>query len=474
MPDLREALPAWRARLEQLVAGSALPGAAVGISLNGERVVCTAGVENLRSGHPVTPATAFQLGSISKVYTATVLAAITELPDELLQRPVAELVPEAEWMEPEITVQRLLTHSSGLGGDYFADTGRGDDCLIRYVQQLQSLPRDVPLADGPRYSYCNSGYAVLGRLIELLTGMTFDAALRKHLLEPLGVEATTVLPEETLLRAHAMGHNRTGDQPMRADDVWHFARAADPIGGVCAPAEDLLTFAEMHLNDGRNGDGRQIISPAAARRMREHHLTTPPLTQPSARGLGWGVFAGERGEAIGHDGETLGQISRLRLLPNLGLALVVLTNGIPDGNAITREFEELVLGSFGHRRPQIAAAANGAASGPATAGTAPRPAPFDPAPYLGRYRNLEGLVEVTAGGRGLRLRSVQEAEGLLGYEDTTELIPAGSSAAGDAEQGAFIDAAESRPTSAVRFGDRDADGRCRSYFNGRVFWREPE
>lgn len=482
-PDIQELAPRWEARLRELVDRFDVPGAVLGVSHRGERVLAAAGVAGLRNPQQVSIDTVFQLGSISKVYTATLLLALAG--PEVLDRPVAALVPEAAWMEREILVRHLLTHSSGLGGDHFADTGRGDDALARYVTALADLPRDIPLASGGRYSYCNSGFAVLGRLIEVLSGQTYDAALRTLLLDPLGAQATATLPEDAILHPVALGHNRHDPEPLRADDTWNFSRACNPLGGVCASAGDLLTFAELHLRGGRTPDGAEILAPGIAETMRRRHLETPPLSRPSARGLGWGIYDWERAESeregsergragaesdlegaerdrdgtdsarggaelVGHDGETYGQIASLRLLPGEDLALVVLTNAIPDGDEITRALGEEVLGAWGLARPAL----------PAPAGNAHE---FDPTRYVGRYRNLESTFSVVATDSGLAVTTHTTAEGLDEETEVARLIPLGD--------GVFVDAADAHRARALRFGDPGPDGRCRSYFTGRLAWR---
>jgi CubicO group peptidase (beta-lactamase class C family) len=449
-PNVRELAPRWEAGLQELVARFDVPGAVLGVSHRGVRVLAAAGVAGLRNPQPVSVDTVFQLGSISKVYTATLLLALSG--PEILERPVAELVPEAGWMDREIRVRHLLTHSSGLGGDHFADTGRGDDALARYVTELEELPRDVPLVPGSRYSYCNSGFAVLGRLIEILSGQSYDAALRAHLCDPLGARATVTLAEDAIMHPVALGHNRHDPEPLRADDRWNFSRACNPLGGVCADAGDLLTFAELHLRDGCTADGAVILDPETARLMRRRHLETPPLSRPSARGLGWGIFDWEDAELVGHDGETLGQIASVRLVPTEDLACVVLTNAIPDGDEITRALAEAVLEPWGLVQPIIARPGGAAAL-----------RPFDPAPFLGRYRNLDAIFEVAAADGGLAVTSRTIAEGLEDNTELTRLIPLGD--------GAFVDADTDRPTRVVRFDDPDPNGRFQSYFAGRIAWR---
>ncbi len=449
-PNITELAGTWHARLRQLVDHLDVPGAVLAVSHRGERVLAAAGVAGLRNPQPVSVDTIFQLGSISKVYTASLLFTLTGA--EILDRPVAELVPEAAWMDRAIHVRHLLTHSSGLGGDHFADTGRGDDALARYVTELADLPRDVPLAPGTRYSYCNSGFAVLGRLIEILSQASYDAALRTRLCDPLGARATVTLAEDAIMHPVALGHNRHDPEPLRADERWNFSRACNPLGGVCASAGDLLSFAELHLRDGRAADGTVIIDPDLARLMRRRHLETPPLSRPGARGLGWGVFDFDGGELVGHDGETYGQIASLRLDPSRELAVVVLTNAIPDGDEVTRALGEAVLKPWGLLGPTIPRPDGEAARGR-----------FDPAPYVGRYRNLDAIFDVEAADQGLAVTSRTVAEGLEDNTERNRLTPLGD--------GAFIDADAARPTRAVRFDDPCPDGRFQSYFTGRIAWR---
>ena len=78
-------------------------------------------------------------------------------------------------------MRHLLTHTSGIDGDVFTDTGRGDDCLERYVALLANVAQNHPL--GATWSYCNSGYSLLGRIIEKVTGSTWDAAMRERLFD---------------------------------------------------------------------------------------------------------------------------------------------------------------------------------------------------------------------------------------------------------------------------------------------------
>ncbi len=144
------------------------------------------GVLHAGTGVPTTVDAVFQIGSITKVWTATVIMRLVDEGKLSLDTPVVEVIPDLTLPTPEVTkgvtIRHLLTHTSGIDGDVFTDTGRGDDCLEKYVALLADAAQNHPL--GATWSYCNSGYSVLGRVIEKLTGKTWDAALKEMLFEP--------------------------------------------------------------------------------------------------------------------------------------------------------------------------------------------------------------------------------------------------------------------------------------------------
>ena len=140
---------------------------------------------------------------------------IMQLVDEgllSLDSTVSEVLPGAQLgaadVGGQVTVRHLLTHTSGIDGDIFTDTGRGDDCVERYVSLLAEVPS--VFAPGATYSYCNSGYVLLGRIIEVIDGQSWDESLRARLIGPLAATQTVTLPEEAILRRAAVGHHRYG------------------------------------------------------------------------------------------------------------------------------------------------------------------------------------------------------------------------------------------------------------------------
>jgi CubicO group peptidase (beta-lactamase class C family) len=201
-------LAGWRPRLDELVRRHQVPGASLAVLAGGEVTTLATGVLHKGTGVEVTTDSLFQIGSMTKAYTATVVLALVDQGLAGVDTPVAELLPGFRVADPEVsrrvTLRHLLCHTSGINGDFFLDTGRGDDCLARYVEACAGLEQSHPL--GATFSYCNSGYVILGRVIEQLTGAVWDAALAEHLAAPLGLAHTWTLPEDVLRFRAAMGH----------------------------------------------------------------------------------------------------------------------------------------------------------------------------------------------------------------------------------------------------------------------------
>jgi len=324
----------WQARLAELAERYGVPGAQLGIlRLHDDRpdelVEAATGILSQRTGAPVTSEALFQIGSITKVWTATVVMQLVDEGQLGVDTPVVEVLPGLRLSDPlverRLTIRHLLTHTSGIDGDVFTDTGRGDDCLERYVALMADVAQNHPL--GATWSYCNSGYSLLGRVIEVVTGGTWDKALRERLFRPLGLQHTVTLPEEALLFAAAVGHvEEEGRQ--RLAPVWVMPRSVGPAGLVTANAADVLAFARLHLSGGLAGDGSRVLSAESAAAMADHQADLPdPYILGDSWGLGWIRFGWDGHRLLGHDGNTIGQSAFLRLLPEQGLAVTLLTNG---------------------------------------------------------------------------------------------------------------------------------------------------
>lgn len=338
----------WRQRLALLADKHGVPGASLAILKDGDVADTAYGVLNLRTRTNTTPDSLFQIGSITKVWTATLVMQLVD--DGLLDldAPLTTYLPSFRVADPDVTTsvttRHLLAHTSGIDGDLFLDTGRGDDCIERYVDACATLGQNHPL--GATMSYCNAGYTMLGRLIEVLRGATWDDVLRERLLTPLDATTAGTLPEEALLHSAAVGHITPPGKETTVAPRWGIFRSAGPAGLIHATARDVLAFAHLHLNDGAAPDGTRVLSTQSAQTMREPQVAVPDTyTLGSHWGLGWILMNWSGQDVYGHDGNTIGQSAYLRIVPSKGVAVCLLTNGGHAADLFRDLFNE-VLGEL--------------------------------------------------------------------------------------------------------------------------------
>ncbi len=328
-------LAAWlESRLPAVLAEHDVPGAAVAVYAGGEIIDHAAGVLNKGTGVEADADSLFQIGSITKIWTTTLALQLADEGLLDLDQPVRKYLPEFKIADEDaaarITVRQLLCHTSGFEGDIFTDTGRGADCVEKYVATLGDVPQLFP--PGEMFSYNNAAFCVLGRVVEVLRGKSYNDCLADHLFVPLGLTHAAASPYEAIRFRAALGHltPEPGADPQPAG-VWALAASNAPAGSMLAMrARDLVTFAGMHLRDGEGPDGTRVLSAESARAMRERVVELPDLgLMGEAWGLGWSLSEG--GAVVGHDGGTIGQSAFLRLAPEHGVAVALLTNG---GNPI--------------------------------------------------------------------------------------------------------------------------------------------
>ncbi|MEZ7131107.1 serine hydrolase domain-containing protein [Nonomuraea sp. AD125B] len=370
-----------RSRLAELIAAYEVPGSALACLHRGELTELAAGTLNAATGVEATPDSLFQIGSITKVWTATLLMLQAERGRLTLDTPVREVLPDFRVADEEVsaavTVRHLLTHTSGIDGDLFLDTGRGDDCVAKYVAACADLPQNHPL--GATQSYCNAGFVIAGRMLERLTGKRWDDLVRDELAEPLGLTHTWTLPEDVLRFRAATGHLDGGAPAPR----WGLMRAMGPAGLICARPADVVAFARAHL------EGGLLADPAA---MREPQVDIPnPHTLGRQWGIGWVLDEWDGHRVISHGGNTIGQHAMLWAVPGTGTIVCVTANGGHSGAFTRAVATELFAQLDGLTVPP-------APEPPAT------PVEVDAARHAGVYERTGHRMTVTVRDGGLRLR----------------------------------------------------------------------
>ena len=402
--DVREDL---QRSLARLILEHGAPGASVAVAIGDETLAAAAGVVNRRTGVAASPDSVFQIQSITKIWTATLVMQLVDEGLVDLDDPIGNHLPGFRTADPDagerITIRHLLTHTGGFEGDTWAATTTGDDALQRLVEDVISeAPQIEP--PGARYSYCSAGMAVLGRLIEVKRGLPFATALRVHLADPLGIKEIAFNADEALGFNTAIGHLQYDGRGVQPLPVWATMPASNPAAGnqlaMSAPA--LLSFARMHLADGRGPGGERMLSAASAAATRAGTVAIPasPLVSKEV-GLGWEVY--HSGAVVGHGGGALGVNAMLLLVPGHRTAVVLLTNG-GDFRSLLRDLVD----------PWIEKAANVTVwpAGPVVG----RPEPSaETGRFVGVYgaRNTRVVVQAAENGLEVSITSTDEAADML-------------------------------------------------------------
>jgi len=314
-----------------------IPGIAIGLLVNGEEYTVGLGITSISNPLPVTTTTLFQIGSTTKTITATVIMRLVEQGKLSLDDRVRKYLPDFKVQDEDaaanVTILQLLNHTAGWVGDIFTDTGDGDDALQKYVEKMADVAQVSPL--GEVYNYNNASFNIAGRVIEVVTGQTFEAAVRELVLEPLGMSNSFFFPAEVMLRRFVVGHNRKGDDVIIAQP-WEMIRANKPAGGLISDVHDQLKYARFHMGDGTNAKGERILSAESLKLMQTSSF--PPGGEGHI-GLAWHIGEAYGLQLVSHGGSTVGQQSAFWMGHTAEgterVAMTVLTN--QDGGTVLHD-----------------------------------------------------------------------------------------------------------------------------------------
>ncbi|HEY6420096.1 MAG TPA: serine hydrolase domain-containing protein [Candidatus Binataceae bacterium] len=366
-----------------------VPGVALGIVCGGHEFTAGFGVTNVDHPLPVDENTLFQIGSTTKTFTATAVMRLVNLVALDLDQPIRTYLPNFVMKDPiateRVTMRHLLTHTGGWEGDYFEDTGDGDDALSRYVALMAELPQLTPL--GSTWSYNNAAFTLAGRVIEAVTGKTYEAALKELVLRPLGLKRSLLFPAEVMVHGFAVGHAVIGGKPFVLRP-WRLPRAATPAGGIAASTKDQLRYARFHLGDGTAEDGTRVVSRESMTAMQ-----TPAVPGPLdiTMGLSWWTTDAGGPRRVSHGGGTWGQLSTFTMVPERKFALTMMTNSM-NGGLVMRGAVRAALKEFaGIVEPEPVQIPMSAAQ---------------LAEYAGRYTNLLADTEITVGDDSLVVQTI--------------------------------------------------------------------
>ena len=297
------------------------PGCAVGVARGGDVLHARGyGLANLDHGVAITPDTVFDVGSVTKQFTAASIVLLSLDGALALGDDVREHLPELPDYGPTITIEHLLHHTSGVR-DYLnlmALAGREFYAPISHLDIVELMARQRALnhPPGERYSYSNTGYMLLATIVERVSGRGFGTFARERIFDPLGMTASFLYEDaERVVPHRATGYAPGGDGGFRMVHNFSFATAGD--GQLYTTVGDLLRWSRAFATDG-------VAGPDFTAAM----LAPGTLADGEMLGYGGGLFLGEyRGLTTnGHGGSTWGFRARLVRSPDHELAVAVLCN----------------------------------------------------------------------------------------------------------------------------------------------------
>jgi CubicO group peptidase (beta-lactamase class C family) len=309
-----------------------VPGLTVGTLIDGDFRGSGYGVISLETNYPTRVDTLFQIGSNTKVMTATVVMQLVEQGKLHLDTPIVEYLPELELSDKDaqeaITMRHLLTHQSGIDGDIFDDTGVGDDALKTLIAKAKDWKQDTK--PGEQWSYCNSGFYIAGRILEVTLGQSYETIMNERLFAPLGMDRSFWFAQDAIYYSAAAGHQQLpGQEHPTLAKPWPIPRNAAAAGAAISSVEDVLRFMHFHMSGGKTAEG--VISAESVAAMQEPQRR---VTSQFEWGIGWtlGMVDGHR--VLYHGGTTNGQNSQMYAVPDKNFAISILTNSGKGSEAI--------------------------------------------------------------------------------------------------------------------------------------------
>ena len=316
-----------------------IPGAVVGVLHNGHALTAGFGVTNADHALDVNDETLFQIGSITKTFTATAIMRLAEQDRIDLDGKVRTYLPDFRVLDEtatdQATVRHLLTHTGGWVGDVFHDTGPGPNALHAYVARMSNLEQLAPI--GAVWSYNNAGFGVVGAIIEAVTGESYERAMQELVFEPLGLTHTFLNPADVMVHRFAVGH-LARDEGAVVAQPWSLPRSVWPAGGITCSVHDLLHYAGFHMGNG-NADQEPLLTSDSISQMQTPQAT---VWKDVAQGLSWRLETVNGLRLVSHGGGTLGQVTHLTLVPERGFAVAVFTNS-EAGGAVTAAVTDWAL-----------------------------------------------------------------------------------------------------------------------------------
>ena len=275
------------------------------------------GIADLENEVPASGKGVYRIGSITKMFTAAAILLLEEEGKLGLDDPLQKFLPDYPDIAGKVTIRHLLNHTSGIFSFTDIPNRRIDMRLDHSHEEILAKFEDTPLAfePGEKFKYCNSGYHLLGMVIESVSGQKYHEFLQERIFDPLELTTTTYDRHLKIIPNRVSGYAKWGDSIVNAQYV--SMRQPFAAGALASTARDLLKWQRALAT-------HQLLKPESYKKM-----TSPAALPDGKKSLyGLGCFLGKVDEhrVIGHGGGIPGFVSELAYFPDEELAIVVLTN----------------------------------------------------------------------------------------------------------------------------------------------------
>jgi D-alanyl-D-alanine-carboxypeptidase/D-alanyl-D-alanine-endopeptidase len=321
---------AIEARLQEELTKRKLPSISVGIVRDGRLdYTKSLGLADRAAKREATPETVYRIGSISKVFTATLLVALRDQGVVRLDDPIAMHLPKGLKLPsdprglPEITLRHLATHTSGLPRLPVNLTPRGEDAYGGYTAEalLDGLPRTkLAFPTGAECRYSNLGVGLLGHLLERAAGKPYERLLHELIFDPLEMHQSGVALDEEMKKSFATGYRERATE--REAPEWDLGVLA-PAGGIASSVNDLAKFLALQMKAGQAD-----VKPIAGGTLTELHTPQRLIGRKwdLAIGLAWHIRKDDSGDFVWHNGRVAGHYGFMAFSPVKRVGVILLTN----------------------------------------------------------------------------------------------------------------------------------------------------
>ena len=351
-----------------------VPGIAYGVIIDGRLAhISVSGLRDVPTRAAVESSTVFRIASMTKSFTAVAILQLRDAGRLSLDAPAERYVPELRKLRyatsdaPRITVRDLLSHSAG----FPEDNPWGDQQLERSDAELsRMIARGIPFSTSPAtaYEYSNYGFALLGRIVANVSGMSYARYVRTHVLQPLGMRVTTLEARDVPATGLAHGYRVQDGQWLEEAQLPDGAFGS--MGGMLTSVADLSRWVAFMLDawPARDGADTTVLKRSSRREMQQVVRFSGATAVPDSTGTpflnGGGYGYGLRAQqtcafrlSIAHSGGLPGFGSQMRWLPEYGVGIVALGNRTytPWTDVIEASFA--ALGRTGALQPRVPQAA---------------------------------------------------------------------------------------------------------------------